>query len=394
VRVSPISAFVGKFLTGFDADLRNNLTIRPQPFEEDAVGLFSNLLSRSESRPKSPTGASIQPLAPSVVEVDGLAPFPLLSHMSRHRGLPIVEWTAVQHWLADSVPEELRAAAWACCERAWLLHFREALGPTFHLREGNTAAIVSSLDPKLAQVTLDYVERTLKRIGSVLHGIAKSPEWCKDFLIVFDDADRYYDYVSYYYPDSGEFAFSGGMYIGAACSHFVTVKTDVRSIEPVIAHEMTHACLSHLPIPAWLNEGLAVNTEARLVGRRSGIYTVEEMYEKHIDFWNESTIQEFWSGKSFLRSDDGNMLSYDLACILVDQFSKDWETFTGFVLAANRSDGGGLSAREHLQFDLGAAVAALLQKEHSSKWEPDPAQWEGEPERGAFYEIAGLLRQK
>src|ERR1700733_10081456 len=191
----------------------------------------------------------MQALAPSAVEVTGLDPFPLLSHINRHRGLPIVEWTEVQRWIVESVPENLRAEAWASCERAWLLHFREALGTAFHLEEGNTAAILSSLDPKLAQVTLEYVERTLKRICSVLHGIAKSPEWCKDFLIVFDDADRYYDYVSYYYPDSGEFAFSGGMYIGAACSHFVTVKADVRSIEPVIAHEMTHAGLSHLPIP-------------------------------------------------------------------------------------------------------------------------------------------------
>ena len=31
-------------------------------------------------------------------------------------------------------------------------------------------------------------------------------------------------------------------------------------------HEMTHGSVAHLPLPLWLNEGLAVNTERRLAG--------------------------------------------------------------------------------------------------------------------------------
>jgi hypothetical protein len=38
-----------------------------------------------------------------------------------------------------------------------------------------------------------------------------------------------------------------------------------------------------------------------------------EVHEKHVAFWNETTIQEFWSGKSWRRPDDANMLSYELA---------------------------------------------------------------------------------
>jgi hypothetical protein len=64
------------------------------------------------------------------------------------------------------------------------------------------------------------------------------PPWGKDLLIMFDDAESYCRYISYYYPDIGEFAFSGGMYINAECSHYVTVRGDLRSIEAVIAHEM------------------------------------------------------------------------------------------------------------------------------------------------------------
>jgi hypothetical protein len=352
------------------------------------LNLFRNFLSNSGPTAESPDASLSQAAAPVAVEIDGLDPFPIAAQMTMHRGLPIIEWAPIKRWIVETVPPERRAIAWAGCERAWLLHFRDALGPAFRLDENNTSAILSSLDRKLSQATLGYMERTLKRIGVVLNGIARAPEWGKDLLIVFDDEARYYDYVSYYYPESGEFAFSSGMHINWGCSHFVTIKHDLRSIEPVIAHEMTHACLAHLSIPAWLNEGLAVNTEHRLAGNRSGLYTPDQMRKKHRGFWGHAEIQEFWSGKSFLRTDDGNVLSYDLARILVEQFSKDWGSFTAFVLAAERLDAGNAAARQHLGLDLGAAVLALLEKKQSGTWEPDPQRWEGEAEKGGFRELS------
>jgi hypothetical protein len=73
------------------------------------------------------------------------------------------------------------------------------------------------------------------------------------------------------------------------------------------------------------------------------------MHQKHLEFWGEPEIQEFWSGKSFLRSDEGSMLSYDLARIIVEQMAKDWETFRDFVLAADRADSGSAAAHENLR---------------------------------------------
>jgi hypothetical protein len=228
------------------------------------------------------------------------------------------------------------------------------------------------------------VLRTRKRMKLVLQGIAEAPPFGKTLMIVFDDEDSYYNYVSYYYPEEGEFAFSSGMYINAGCGHFVTAKTDLRSIEPVIAHEMTHGCLSHLPIPAWLNEGIAVNTERRLAGRTPSHYSASEIHEKHLAFWGVAEIQEFWSGKSFRRSDDGNMLSYDLASVMVEQMAKDWERFERFVLSADRADSGAAAARAYLHADLGAIVCALLAKEAPDEWVPQPAAWQEEPEKGGF----------
>jgi hypothetical protein len=132
-----------------------------------------------------------------------------------------------------------------------------------------------------------------------------------------------------------------------------------------------------------------VNTERRLCpppldtfGSRPNPH---QMHARHRKFWGASEIQEFWSGKSFLRADEGNELSYDLARILISQLAANWEEFRPFVLAASVEDGGALAAREHLGIKLGEVAAALLEHEPNASWEPNPLLWSGIPERGAFH---------
>ncbi|HEV3009548.1 MAG TPA: hypothetical protein VGX52_10980, partial [Burkholderiales bacterium] len=181
--------------------------------------------------------------APDWVTIKGGYEFPLAEHARAHNGYPLVDWEKVRAWVDGLDPEARRAQAWTACERAWLLHFRDALGAQFRLDEADSAAVVSSLEPNVARATLEFMARTVRRIGAVLAGMVEIAAWGKDILIVFDDEESYYRYVSYYYPDKGEFAFSGGMHLNAGCGHFVTVKNDLRHLEATIVHEMTHACL-------------------------------------------------------------------------------------------------------------------------------------------------------
>lgn len=300
------------------------------------------------------------------------------------QGFPRLDWAAVQAWV-DSLEPSQQGDAWSQAEMAWLLRLRDALGAQYRLDVQGSAIVLSSLEANVASSTLGFMTKTQRRIFAVLEGVAASPEWGHDILVVFDDDETYYRYVSHFYAEEGEFAASGGMFISDGCSHFVTMKSDLRVVEPTIVHEMTHACLSHLPIPAWLNEGLAVNTERRLSPPSApDLLTSRQMHEKHTAFWDPDKVQEFWSGKSWLRTDDGNLLSYDLARILVSELSADWESFRRFTLSADMSDAGFASAREHLNLDLGAAVCAILELEPSEAWRPAPGRWPEPPERGAF----------
>ena len=97
-------------------------------------------------------------------------------------------------------------------------HMGAALGPGYVVRESDTALLLSTLAPNVAGAALGFMGKTLQRIVRVLDGVALPPEWGKDILIIFDDEDSYYRYVSHYYHE-GEFAASSGMHLDAGCGH-------------------------------------------------------------------------------------------------------------------------------------------------------------------------------
>ena len=321
---------------------------------------FQSLFAGKTEAPEPSEPAVDSAPPPEVVAIDGAESFPFAAHISIVNKLPYVDWAAVEAWIAKLSSSDRQGEAWSLCERAWLLHLAAALGPDYRLAEANDALLLSSLEPNVASATLEFMDLTLRRIVDALDDVAAVPEWGKDILIVFDDEQKYYEYVSHYYEDEGEFATSGGMFIHDGCSHFVTVKSDLSAIEPVIVHEMTHGCVAHLPLPAWLNEGIAVNMERRIMGSRPSLYSPSELCEKHLEFWGQNEIQQFWSGESFHRPDNGQMLSYDLARIMVEQMAKDWEAFREFVLAADRADARSAAAMAFLDVDLGEFIAAFL----------------------------------
>lgn len=323
----------------------------------------------------APPAPAKREVAPGWVTIPGGLEFALERHTALHNGFPVADWDKARAWVA-SLEAGRQEEAWTACERAWLLHLRDALGPGHRLDESATAALVSSLAPDMARATLEYMERTARRIGMVLKGLAAPSGWGKDILILFDDDESYYRYVSHYYPETGEFATSGGMHLGGGCSHFVGVKRDLRELEAMIVHEMTHASLD-LPIPLWLNEGLAVNTERRLAGAPNApLGTHGQKHEKMRRFWSVVSIQSFWSGESFHRPGDSNELSYELARVIVEQLAGEWEPFARFVRAAKAEDAGAAAAREHLGLDLGKLVTALLERDTPKSWSPDPTKWE------------------
>lgn len=326
---------------------------------------------RQLSGSKKPLNATIvTSAAERYLQVDGLPEFSFADHVEIVSGLPYAHWDAVFAWLDHSDSDQVKAAGWLAAERNWLLMMRDGLGQGYFLRETDDILLLSPQSDVDAEKTIAFMTRTSQRVTRVLEDLADSGEWGKDILLLTQHEEDYYRYISYYYPDEGEFAFSSGMHIAAGCAHFVCVAGALGEIESTIVHEMTHGVLAHLGLPLWLDEGLAVNTEYRLAGQSPSVYGEIEMRSRHLAFWNDTTIQQLWSGESFARPDDGNMLSYDLARILVAHLARDWDAFKEFVAEAHYADAGAASARKHLGVSLGALVAGLLECQHSLSWEP------------------------
>ncbi len=296
--------------------------------------------------------------------------------------MPLPDWNALQA-PAAALDAELHCF-WSGAARAWLEALASALGSNYVIAESAQFMLLSTLQLRERRVALEYAERTRKRVLQVLPGIARDAGYGKTVILVFDSAQRYYEYIARIYPDStehGEFAFSSGMFIDDGYGHFVFVADELQRLEPIVAHELTHCLVRHLPLPAWVNEGIAVNTEHRLCPPQASLFTLDELRDKHTAFWNEQTIQEFWSGKSWLRPDDGNLLSYDLAKTFITLAAQDWSAFIAFVNAANSADGAETAAREHLGYPLAHLAEAVL---GTGRWAPDPACWRDGVERGQF----------
>lgn len=328
----------------------------------------ARLQSPSASTPTAPPEPA-EPAPQQLMGHDGQA-WDLMPHIGLVHQVPLLDWAAVQAWAALQGDEAAQTQALQQARLAWLLHLRQALWPQMRVRTTLEVYLLSALEDAESDALARYVATARQRVTRTLDDLARLPPGERTIVLVLDSEEDYYHYVSIYYPEEGEFAFSGGMFIHAGCPHFVVVRSDLATLEPVIAHELTHSALAHWHLPKWLDEGLAVNTEHRVAGVRGAAHTPQELHRMHQAYWTPQRIQAFWTGESFDEPDQGNLLSYDLARILVQQLGQDWPLFTQFAQAAQREDGGATAAKQVLNVRLGALAAGLFGVEDQGLWEP------------------------
>ena len=205
---------------------------------------------------------------------------------------PVPDWEAMAKQEQAEWTEARKDAFWSEVALQWLGRMATEWEHGYRVQASREFLLLSALPAREAKVFLEFCESARKRILRFLDGIASVHGSGKHVVIVFDDQDDYYDYVSNYYPDGGEYAMSSGMFIDAGYGHFVLWAGELHAMEPVIAHELTHCLVSHLPLPAWLNEGIAVNSEHRIFPQlahpNAQQYFPHEMMAKHAGFWNAS----------------------------------------------------------------------------------------------------------
>jgi hypothetical protein len=284
-------------------------------------------------------------------------------------GYPRPDWRAIEQ-LLTRVPESSRHENWCAAARAWMELTARHLGSPYAVSETPNFLLLGHLGERHTGLLKAFVEKTRREILHRLAGVAADEGFGKSVVMLFDTQDGYYQYVSWFHEE-GEFPLSSGMFLNREYGHIAIPFHDLSETEATLAHELTHSYVRHLPIPVWLNEGLAVTIEDELCGTHP-LRMDQKRLDEHREFWNEETIQEFWSGKSFGRTDEGNGLSYELARYCIRALAHDLDAFTRFANQASWQDGGEAAALEVYEGSLGGLIEQFFGK---GDWIPAPQRW-------------------
>jgi hypothetical protein len=255
-------------------------------------------------------------------------------------GLPRPDWTVIRDWTEQHVAEEALDDAWTQLAQQWLEQLQRALPANYGIAQSEEFLLLSAADSATNGRLLRWCESFREKILDTLEGVARDEGYGKHVVLAFHDWETYYDYVADFYPDTGEFALSGGIFLDCGYGHFAVSTRSDHQLDRTIAHELTHAMLRHLPLPLWLNEGVTQVVEDLLIGS-SHFRMDPELALRHRSYWNEESIHSFWSGDSFYFPDDGQELSYSLAQVLFRNLASDYpRRILDFLGAARFSDAG------------------------------------------------------
>lgn len=279
-------------------------------------------------------------------------------------GIHHPDWQKIAKLIEQRTTTETeREAAWHHAALQWLDRLKDEIGGGCRLGESRHFLLVSAKSTASIRYFLGQCEAALHHLRARLGEAAWRWPHGKHVVVMFEDEDAYYRYVSHFHADGGEYGTSSGMCLRRS-GYCHTVVAPTKDALPTLVHELTHLCLMTRRLPLWLEEGLATSLERQLTG---GGQTVDrESIARQRAYWDRESIQRFWTGESF-RVGDERELSYALAEHLVTLLAREFRALGAFILAASRQDAGQASARQHLGLDLSDVAAAFLGE---GPWQP------------------------
>ncbi|MGE9270829.1 MAG: hypothetical protein ACQKBU_08495 [Verrucomicrobiales bacterium] len=284
--------------------------------------------------------------------------------LRRDQNLSYPDWEKVAARIAaeTSQGEFDSRKAWATATNQWLETLSAELGPHYQvIHRGHFSILTSATDHVAAEIHASS-EHILRQILHHLQGAVMDQSHGRHVALIFDQDADYYRYIARFFPD-GELPMSGGLCLKDTVVHYAFSSFEKQSDRSVLAHELTHACLSHLPLPAWLDEALAMRMETTVTGDQI-FYLDRERYEAHLRYWNADRIQAFWSGDSWTLPGEPFELSYSLAEILWRKIEVDLQAshpqVIDFIRHAHRHDAGASAFEQTFGLSLDELVEDFL----------------------------------
>ena len=282
-------------------------------------------------------------------------------------GLPRMNWEQARNIITQHLQPHLNAGGLSHAVRWWLELMAAAAGPQYRVFEDSDFFILLSGDVGRARRILEAVQPAWRLIGKLMERDATSDSrdstLPKQAIIIFDDPERYYDYICEFYPDQHQvFGTSSGVYISDGYPHIVlNAPGNVVSLQTLV-HELTHSAVDSLPLPRWLNEGMAQKMEDLVRPAHHPFLLTPREVRLQQRYWAWFGIQRFWNGSSF-NLKGGQRPSYQLSEVMARSLIVGRGRnglFKLFLLYAHRRDAGEEAARKFLGCGVGDLVAEFL----------------------------------
>ncbi len=290
---------------------------------------------------------------------------------TRH-GMPRPNWEAISDSIERQASEQNRDDAWkndawTQAARQWLDKLRLSLLIEYVVLESPEFYLLAAARDSTKDTLLRWCQYYQRSILATLDDVGNNAGYGKQVILAFHDHDTFYSYICDFYPEEGEFGTAGGIFLDTGYGHVALWTQGKYDLERTIVHELTHAMLRHLPLPLWLNEGVTHFVEDIAVGSKN-FFMTSDLAQRHREYWNETTINAFWSGESFYFPDDGQELSYSLADVLFHNLKSEFPNkMLDFLKLASASDAGNQALHETCGVGLSDRVAQFL---GPGPWQP------------------------
>ncbi len=240
-------------------------------------------------------------------------------------GMPRPRWDLVNHWIDARLPTEQHGEAWTGISRQWLGMLADVFDGSLTVWESANFLILGPNQEATASVLLRSAEASKEYIFRSLNDLIDYSFPAKRAMLVLDFPDDYYRYLEPFQPE-GHLGGSAGMHIREGLPHIVIANSAIAQVERTIAHEMTHSALMYMSLPVWIEEGLAQLVERGVVG--NSLTLDEKAVRLAKRFWEAHGLDLFWRGEGFSMPGKAQLLSYQLAEVLVqlliEEFRPTW----------------------------------------------------------------------
>ncbi len=226
----------------------------------------------------------------------------------------MLDWDRVATIIGDQDGADL-SQSWSQAAGLWMVKLADEQEEAVDVFETKNLVVMSPTVGENRDRLAKNLEKALEAVIGYLGSAAESVRYGKMGVLIFANPHCYNNYIAGFYPEGSVVPMSGGMCITEGYVHVALYEDEWGDLLSVFSHEASHAYVSHLTLPAWMDEAIAMRMETLVAGREE--YQLDrELFERHQALWNWENLERFKSGESWSIAGDLFELSYQLAEIL------------------------------------------------------------------------------